>query len=227
MNPLDTLVYVMPMLNFKGIFCMSDMERVSGYLEPMTIRQMLDREFDKAHYAVQYSLKGQHLSSSPEKLVRVNKSALPGLRAAGYDLEFPVLLFDCDLPDKQEWENKKEVQDALLSILKADLPDPTVFYPSLHGYRLLYVLAEPLSAEEVEVAGVAIRKKFLQAGIKLDEKCKDWTRVQGCARIVKSDVKISEQPWFFVEVRDDQILDAKPYAVGAVKGKPSNASSAR
>ena len=141
--------------------------------------------------------------------VRISKrSAFPNeLTRAGGRIEVPILCLDWDhRPNGEhvEWPDA----DAPLAWL-ASLPDgppaPTVWYSSLRGARLVYVLTRPVSGPEAEAMTLALVERWAAAGVAFDRRCADWTHLFRLPRTTRVD---SGLPFW----RDDRfyIVDGGP-----------------
>lgn len=128
-----------------------------------------------AHF-VQYTLAG---SDTPHP--RCNKAVLNKIRAAGHDLTATCLVLDYDNPAHGAWT--REMMTAFieqLELIAEQWPTAwnwTCLYSTRGGARFVYVLDRPIPVDEAELKHQWLCQQFLAAGIAVDAKVSDWTRV--------------------------------------------------
>lgn len=126
------------------------------------------------------------------------------LEQAGGRVRVPVLAFDHDLPkvngEKRAWSSADEI-DAHLDAIQAAvasgaLPEPTAFFDTAHGSRIIYVLDEEVSHLDAEAMARGLIAAFAEAGIELDDACGDWTRLFRLPRTVREDTGKRYEPTY-------------------------------
>lgn len=119
------------------------------------------------------------------------------LEEAGGRVAVTVLALDYDLPGHAEWTG--DTFDEFVQVLDAgvatfNLPEPSAWYDTLHGARLVYVLDEPAQPREAEAILVALIANWAVAGLALDPKCKDWTRLFRLPSTTREDTGVGYAP---------------------------------
>jgi hypothetical protein len=173
-----------------GAKCLADLgdpeilERVSSIdlHEGTDLDEALEREWETdAHFVMYHADDGD----GARMFARINKGPFAGqLEQDGGRVVVGVLVFDHDLPRdssgaKQQW-SASSLESFLGDLQEAagtSIPDPTAWYSTLHGSRFIYVLDEPVDTMTAEAMMRGMMTVFLDAGIELDDACKDWTRL--------------------------------------------------
>lgn len=131
--------------------------------------------------------------SDPNNLApwpRCNKSLLPELRARGCDLMTTMVVLDYDNPGHRRW-NPGEVQqfaNYLVDVAKAGFWIAmawTAFYTTRNGARFVYVLKDEIRVDQAKPYLLGVIRDFRSAGVKIDESCKDWTRLFRAPYVVR------------------------------------------
>ena len=150
-------------------------------MEALPLAEMLEKQYETDAHFVQYGL-----ASRSEPIPRLNKPILPHLRAKGDDIVYNFFAFDFDNPLHQAWDTKREEEvSAALDALKHPLNEWCAFYTTKHGYRLIYELSEPISADSGENLYAGMLHDLKQAGLDPDVSCKDWTRIFRLPKVVR------------------------------------------
>jgi hypothetical protein len=123
-----------------------------------------------------------------EVYARVTKKSpfVADLVREGGRVEVSILCLDHDLPGHREWTDPNEPL-TWLAALPEGPPAPTVWYSTLHGSRLLYALVRPIPGPEAEALSIALVERWAAAGVALDRKCGDWTRLFRLPRTTRED----------------------------------------
>ena len=110
-----------------------------------------------------------------ERQPRVRKEALDWLLAQHYRVDCDVLFCDLDNPSHAEWT------PASLATAERDLALPVLstcgIYYTTHGRRIVQPLDEPVSVTESERYLSAWLLELQSAGLAVDWRCRDWTRM--------------------------------------------------
>lgn len=189
------------------------------------IENLFEEDFDCDAHIVTYTVQdpeGNYLDKQP----RLNKQSLDGLRAAGYEVSHASVWIDVDLKDvlgrsgseaapKLLWtecsdseQNKvwKLVEDARQTLSDKGM-EWFASYTTQAGLRFVHALAEAVPSGPAYEALVArFLSSYLLAGIKVDEACKDWTRLFRAPRVTKDDgTETWTQEWYSqaIEIEDE------------------------
>lgn len=164
-----------------------------------------------AHY-FQYHLE------DPEEMPGVAKTVLPLLRDQGEDLLMDVVSVDIDTDPHGALT--KAGLECLLKLLAdlfqadAGLPQPSFFYTTKGGARLVWKLAEsvPVDTAEPHIKGLIARltEHFpAGCGFAVDQSCWDWTRVFRLPRVIRDGDATWDHHLFIYEEHDEERLDLK------------------
>lgn len=130
---------------------------------------------------------------SPEKQVFTKIEAVVGT----------MLALDFDLPQHVRWTDAHRAQvEKIVAEASARwhlLATPTLFYATSGGFRLVWVLAQPVlvhGAGGLEDLFFGLVAEAHIAGLTVDTACKDWTRLFRLPRVVRADKPPAEaQTW--------------------------------
>lgn len=171
------------------------------FFEVRPLAQALAHTYNTDAHFVPYVLRGDMVCP------RLKKSALPWLRSKGSEVLFNVLVVDVDCPDAHRGGGEAP-EDWRLEQLRhlRDTPwwDNAGFYETRGGYRLLWLLDTPMSAETYVVLLRRLVFELREYGIPADE-LKDWTR---CYRLpfVRRDGEDQERT---LDIDDMGVFDAE------------------
>lgn len=179
-------------------------------LDIVRLDEALEREWPSEACFVLYNATNQ------QSWPRCNTELLPRFRAAGGDLLMTVMGIDVDnhgtRPDgrqgKLPW-GPGDLELALVRLAAAadkglwQAQEWSAFYSTPNGYRLLYVLRDPMPVDEGYHWVRALIRDFRAAGIQCDD-LKDWTRLFRLPRIVRDGVRTSAGEDFVLEVTDNR-----------------------
>jgi hypothetical protein len=175
---LDPLVLVIPRKETAGLSSLSSEKRVELF-PYVPIRTALETAQDTdAHHGLSF-LPGQ--TEGP----RLNKSAEADLIAQGQPVLLGVIGLDWDTPGHRRLEPSEGVS-LITKIKEKKLPDPSAWWETEHGVRLLYFLTTPLPPHEAEGLILSMLDLFERSGISLDKTCKDWTRQFRLPKVVRN-----------------------------------------
>lgn len=146
--------------------------------EHLPLSEALSKTWTEDAHLIQYVL---HSSDEEYVFARVSKhSALAAqLAREGGEIRVNLICLDHDLPDHRAWSDPTEPLDWLASIPEG-APSPTVWYSTVHGSRLVYVLTDPVShlrAEEISTWLFQQWTKALGSDLEGARACLDWTRL--------------------------------------------------
>jgi hypothetical protein len=198
-----------------------DLTEPAPLCEVLPLDAALEREWDCDAHLVCYYIPNQEADGWP----RLRQSVLPRLRAAGGDALTTFFGIDVDnrvgvgLPhagEKKPWGvdagGTPELDIAMTALLDAAdkglwlAREWTAAYSTRNGYRLIYVLKEPMPVDEFEPWGRAIIRDFRAAGIQCDD-LKDWTRLWRLPKVKRDGVFTSQESTFLLEMQPEMRLD--------------------
>lgn len=185
-------------------------EEVAAKLLATIDEAMLQRWECDAHY-FQYHL------DKPEEIPGVAKTVLPLVRDRGGDLLMDVVSVDIDT-DPHEDLTEAGLDDLYIlldDLYQADtgLPQPSFFYTTKGGARLVWKLKESVPVDEAEpyIRGlIAFLTTYFPkgCGFGLDTQCFDWTRVFRLPQVTRDGARTWEHPLFtYLEGPEDERLD--------------------
>ena len=177
------------------------------YLQtPATLEQMLSTQWETDAHFTCYYVEG--LPQWP----RINKTVLPSLIKEGDKVLTQTLALDYDLPNHAEWDSNsldafaKQI-DSLDDKHRFSLGSWSALYTTLHGSRILYSLSSPIPVQEAEERLCWLIHEFSKVGIEVDARCKDWTRLFRCPRVLRNGKRTEDYEFFLCEYRPNEILD--------------------
>jgi len=165
--------------------------------ERMPLSAALAREWAEDAHLLQYRLEDE---TGQLVFARANKAGAPighQLAKIGGRIACSIVCLDHDLSGHREWSDPDEPL-AWLASIPPDL-QPTSWYSTLHGSRLVYVLVAPVDRLEAEGLARGLVDAWAAAvpgGLPGAASCVDWTRVFRLPRTVRSD---SGQPFWLDE----------------------------
>jgi hypothetical protein len=141
-----------------------------------------------------------------EEQERVAAGHLPPERQVFSHIESVVgtmLALDFDLPEHVRWTDAHRTQVEKIIAEASNrwhvLAQPTLFYTTSGGFRLIWALAQPVlvhGAGGLEDLFFGLVAKAHIAGMTVDTACKDWTRLFRLPRVVRADKAAAEaQTW--------------------------------
>lgn len=156
-----------------------DGSKLGGKGEMLGLREALEQHFQTDAHAVGYVIDGEKVQ------FRVNKPGLAKLRTDGVQVLMRVVMLDLDRRDKNTPRVNCEHQIAdereLIDVAIANgLPRTSALYPTRGGWRLVYVLSEPVPVDEAEPHLRGLIRLARDAGLRdgallhVDEACKSW-----------------------------------------------------
>lgn len=208
-DPLALRVGVIPQKEFRSL------GKGGGLMASASLRQVLTEQFTTAALFCTYYVEGE------DRWPRLRKRGtdLAWVRDRGGQVFTGCLVFDYDRPKvdgrKSPWESREAPAEVLLQLLEADL-QPTAFYSTKHGARMIYVLDRPLPVEQGEQAYHVMLRLLQQAGVHSDENTADWTRFFVAPYVTKEDEKLWELDSIFVDMFDTVLSADWVLSQGAV-----------
>jgi hypothetical protein len=125
-------------------------------------------------------------------IARLTKSVLPQIRQTGADVVLTCLVLDFDNPGHALWQPggprvfRERLQAATTTFPLA--MGFTLFYSTLHGARLVYVLTRPVPVEEGEKRHRGLCQQFQANGFpEIDMQTSDWTRLFRLPYVIRAD----------------------------------------
>lgn len=185
-----------------------------------SIPGLFEEPEDTDAHVVAYSIvqDGEPLERQP----RLNKDALAGVRALGYEVQAYSIWLDSDLKDwipgstgkvlwtelspAQAQEIWAKIEDARIRLAKKGLKWVAA-YTTSGGFRFVHVLAVPVPVGPgYEALLSRFRSSYLIAGIPVDEACKDWTRLYRAPMVTKEDgTQTWTADWYQAETNFDDV----------------------
>lgn len=141
---------------------------------------------------------------------------------AGGRVDVQIVALDYDNPEHGTWAGPEAAAEWINKVFEADVPAPTVLYTTRGGGRLVYVLTESIRGPEAESLVQRLIERWAAAGVPLDRKCADWTRLFRLPRALRADTGASfhTDPAFF-EITDGPELE--PRSLGALEARQAPA----
>jgi len=160
------------------------------------------------------------------------KIALGLIRVSGGDVLVRYLAVDLDKEPHEQWSGPEELaaaEDELATAFsKSDVPLPAVYYPTLKGMRLIYILTEPVSTERAEplhrgllsmIGGLGLTKVQVDGWKK--GSTSDWTRCFRLPDVVRKGERTPD--WLLERLEIDTALRVNPDTINEL-GPPARAT---
>lgn len=161
--------------------------------EHLPLDEALEREWDQDSHLILYRVDADR-QGEEYAFARVAKRSpfVQQLEQADGRIRVPILVFDHDLPKREDGSKQRWTDELLEEFLDAlghmpNVPRPTFFYTTLHGSRFIFVLQEEVSQLEAEQIVRGMIDDFHLAGVEFDDACQDWTRLFRLPKTVRSD----------------------------------------
>jgi hypothetical protein len=150
----------------------------------------LTYELDDGDYRfVVYDIPGE------ESIPRINNAAIPVLEGMGVEPVARAAVIDVDLPGHRRWSSLAEAQahvDALLARAEDDPQDllfNAAYYTTRAGYRLVWMLTDPLPVRKYRALMRALMATLKeQYGIDSDPSSDEWNRLFRMPRCIRDGV---------------------------------------
>lgn len=169
---------------------LTDPQRAGLFLcdEALPLDEALARDWEEDAHLSLYRL----VAGDDSICARVTKKSpiVAELVAAGGRLEVSLVCLDHDLPEHREWSSPNEPLEWLAAVPEG-APSPTIWYSTLHGSRLVYVLTAAISGAEAEGLTRALVERWAALGVAMDRRCADWTRLFRLPRARREDTGTS------------------------------------
>ncbi len=139
--------------------------------------------------------------STAERWPRLSKQALHSYDSTGLKVVTQVIAFDWDCPGHAPWTQDlfNEFFRTFYALTDPHLTTWRYVYTSKHGARVIYTLPEPVAVLDGEQYVATLFVKFKEAGIHMDEACKDWTRLFRCPHVLRDGKDSTEEPFYFFD----------------------------
>lgn len=200
-------VAVLPSKRVPGLGTLSESPQHTA-LERLPLIECFEREWATDAHFVTYGVFGP--DGQDFEHPRLNKSVLAELRAKDCEVYCTMLVLDYDNPGHAEWTDEALVEfvDKLEAAraAKPHLFSPTAVYTTRHGARLVYVLEAPVPADVAELRLASLVRQVRAQGILVDQATKDWTRLFRLPKVVRDDVRTSEEEHFLMHIEPDALL---------------------
>lgn len=140
---------------------------------------------------------------------RCNTPLLGKWRAHSGEIVATMLVLDFDNPAKAEWtaDSYRQFLDVLVGIDVGFARDFTVFYTTLHGARLVYVLERAIPVDQAALMHKGIVRHFQDKGLLLDRACSDWTRLFRLPKVQRDGMPTEKADFFEMVEQYDMRLD--------------------
>ena len=181
LDPTVGILYQRKSPSAKRLVDIQDPEVASLLLcdEHVPLSEALSRKWAFDAHAIIYRVDADQ-QGEEFAFIRASKRSpfVEQLEEAGGRISVPVLFFDYDLPkvngQKQEWSPDRLSEFVQGLAQTPSLPEPTVFYDTLHGARFVYVLTQEVSELDAEALIRGMVEAFTACGVELDTKCLAW-----------------------------------------------------
>lgn len=151
-----------------------------------------------------------------EPMFRFKKEILPEIRETGHDVHVHVMGIDIDTGDTKAehlpWAQVPEKWGPFDALRRSTLAAATPLgeklrsaaysYSTRRGWRYVFVLKKPLSAEDSEPVVRGLITEMRAAGFLADLSCADWTRVFRLPRVLRDGISSETDPFFMIETED-------------------------
>lgn len=154
----------------------------------LPLSEALEREWDTDAHLQLYRAVDE---SGEEVYARLSKKSpfVREIAALGGRVEVTLLCLDWDHRPGGEHAPWPDADAPLgwVAALPEGPPAPTVWYSSLRGMRLVYVLTRPVTGPEAEALVLALVDRWAAAGVAFDRKCADWTHLFRLPKTTRAD----------------------------------------
>ena len=178
-------------------------------LDVMSLGDMLTKQFTTDAHFTSY-----RVTDYPQ-WPRLNLSILPEIRQDGRDVVLSYLTFDWDINDHAEWTEELWVKfgDMLRNCQDPIINAWSAIYTTAHGARIIYTMSRPVPVDEAQQHLAWMFHHFNENGLgsssgigKIDEGCKDWTRLMRCPQVMRDEQPTWTQPYYTISTSPN-ILD--------------------
>lgn len=148
---------------------------------------------------------------------RLRKDAALSLAAYGVKVELGFMCFDFDLLGHAEWRDPDHVYRTLdrFMALEDDWPIMQkwgVIYTTLHGFRVVFALSEPVTPLAWQEHYNWMLDQFNLRGWEMDASCAQWNRFFRLPNVKRNGTQTSSQDYYEVLTNLDNTLS--PHAIG-------------
>lgn len=197
--------------------------------EALPFEEAFAKPYEDDRHFVCYSIfdaDGLPVNASPKDfcLPRLRKGSLASARKAFAESNLSLLCHVAclDIDNPGHAPHPEGVRLAPPENLTGVLADWAVWYPTNHGYRLVYRLEKPQEPEAFEGIVRWLASKFTSSDSSgsavADDKVFDWTRLFRLPLVVRDGEPTWEQPWADIEIRTDRRISPARLAIIPEKG---------
>jgi len=185
-------------------------------LDMMTLASAMNTRHSTDKYFTCYTLEG--LDEWP----RMAKAALPSFEAC-VPVTMPCFAFDWDCPDHSPWTDElfEDFFDKFLSLDDEHLSQWRYIYTSRHGARIIFTLHEAVPVQDGEQYIATLFTKFKEAGLRMDEACKDWTRLFRCPHVVRDGIETETEDYYYFDEHEDAVFPLETLKKSSTKVIPT------
>jgi len=139
-----------------------------------------------------------------DKWPRISKQALASFEEYDVKITMPCFAFDWDVPGHAPWtaEIFADFFGKFDNLTDPHLTGWRYVYTSRHGARVVYTLPKSVPVQDGEQYIATMFVKFKDAGIHMDESCKDWTRLFRCPKVVRDGLETLHEEFYFFNEQD-------------------------
>lgn len=135
---------------------------------------------------------------------RLSKQALSSFDEYGVKITMPCFAFDWDVLDHKPWTDEifADFFGKFDNLTDSHLSSWRYVYTSRHGARVVYTLPQSVPVKDGEQYIATMFCKFKDAGIHMDESCKDWTRLFRCPKVIRDNVDTTTEEFYYFSEQD-------------------------
>ena len=183
-----------------------------------TMPQIMSTSFKTDLFFTCYTINGLEDIGWP----RLRKEALSSVTDMCGEPQMHYFAFDWDCPDHSPWTDELLAQffETFYAMADEQLTCWKWVYTSRHGARIVYQLKEPVPVVDGEKYIATMLLRFREAGLVMDEKCKDWTRLFRAPKVVRDGLSTEGEEFFFIE-EQESLLDVSAMPRSSTLAVPS------
>ena len=212
MSSNDFPICTTPMKNLRGVRSLTGPhidtktgERFEPFrMDVMPMPQVMAKSFNTDMFFTCYTVKGIEDLGWP----RLRKEALSSYTKEFGEPQMLYFAFDWDCPNHSSWTDDLFSQffETFYAMTDEQLICWRWVYTSRHGARIVYQLKDSVGVVDGEKYIATMLLRFREAGLVMDEKCKDWTRLFRAPKVVRDGLRTEDEEFFFIE-EQDMLLD--------------------
>ena len=200
--PLTQLGYRIAVMPHRNVGSLTDLEHPDGVelLSVVPPAEAFSRSWPSDAHYVCYFVPGEE---AWPRLRKRNTPILQQIRAAGRDVRFSCFTLEVDwkhlLGGEDEIPTTPEIVSGFMDKLIGcgvdwAVRDLSYYYTTMNGIRLVYFLTRDLPVDKGEHLLKHLARQLTAAGIPIDKRCLDWTRIFRLPRVVRCDEKTHGKP---------------------------------